>query len=113
MISIEFINLIIKRSALDRVYAGGSAKFILDNEPFDGYVRAYDESLVKFGAMNPNDIQVIAKHLESIGLVGISKKNDEELWVDFCVVDELMGATLACDWIHYDRESRSASILMT
>ena len=110
MIPIEFLNLVIKRSALDRVYKGSSSAFITAYEPFDGRVNAYDQDLVKFGAMGPNDIHEIARDMESLGLIGVSESNSQQVWTDFCVIDELMGPTLECDWIHYDGKSRTASL---
>jgi hypothetical protein len=111
MVPIEFLNLIIKRSALDHIYAGGSAAFIKEHEPFDGRVNAYDEHLVKFGVTDSADIRKIALDMDAIGLVGVSHTNDEPEWADYCVIDELMGPTLQCDWIQYDTKSRSVSFL--
>jgi hypothetical protein len=104
-VPIEFFNLVILRSALDEKYEGGSAAFIDDHGPFDGHVRAYDADLVKFGAMNPSD-----KYVESLGLAGVIKQGDIDSWGDFCVMDELMGPTLPCEWIEYDRENRLAAL---
>lgn len=108
-VPIEFLSLVINRTALDSIFEGGSEAFIKMNGPFDGRVKAYDESLIKFGAMSSNDILEIADFLESIGLVGVSRCDGEEMWTDFCVLDELMGPTLRCDWIHYSSESRTVS----
>ncbi len=109
-IPIEFISLVIRRSALDRVFKGGSEAFIQIYGPFDGRVNAFDDSLVKFGAMSSNDIFEIAKRLEALGLIGVSKEGSEEIWKDFCVVDELSGPTLRCDWISYDLKTRSVTL---
>ena len=109
-VPIEFFNLVILRSALDTKYEGGSAAFIDGHGPFDGHVRAYDADLVKFGAMNPSDMLSRTKYVESLGLVGVIKQGDIESWGDFCVMDELMGPTLPCEWIEYDRENRSAAL---
>jgi hypothetical protein len=108
VIPIEFLNLVIKRSALDRVYPGGSSAFIKEREPFDGRVKAFDESLVKFGAMGSNVINKLAQEMESIGLVGITRINNQECWADFCVIDQLMGPTACCKWIRYDRTMKTA-----
>ena len=111
MIPIEFLNLVIKRSSLDRVYPGGASVFIQNHEPFDGRVNAYDDHFVKFGAMGPEDIHAIAEDMESLGLIGITEQNGEQVWTDYCVIDELMGPTLQCDWIKYDRKSRAVKLI--
>jgi hypothetical protein len=108
-VPIEFFNLVILRSALDEKYEGGSSAFIDEHGPFDCHVRAFDADLVKFGAMNPSDMLSSTKYVESFGLTGVIKRGDTEIWCDFCVLDELMGPTLPCDWIEYDRAIRSAA----
>jgi hypothetical protein len=111
MIPIEFLNLIIKRSSLDRIYPGGSSAFITNHAPFDGQVNAYDEDFVKFGAMGPGDIHAIAEDMESLGLIGVTDKSGEQFWTDYCVIDELMGPTLRCDWIKYNGKSRTVELI--
>lgn len=111
MIPIEFLNLVIKRSSLDRFYPGGASVFIQNHEPFDGQVNAYDDHFVKFGAMGPNDIHAIAEDMESLGLIGITEQNGEQVWTDYCVIDELIGPTLQCNWIKYDRKTREVLIV--
>jgi hypothetical protein len=74
-------------------------------------VNAYDDHFVKFGAMGPNDIHAIAEDMESIGLIGITEQNGEQVWTDYCVIDELMGPTLQCNWIKYDRKTREVLIV--
>ena len=110
-IPIEFLNLVIRRSALNRVYPGGSSAFIQNHEPFDGRVNAYDDDFVKFGAMGPSDIHAIAEDVESLGLIGVEDKGGDQFWTDYCVIDELMGPTLQCDWIKYDRKFRAVKLI--
>lgn len=107
-IPIEFLNAIVKRSALDRVYPGGSAAYISDHGAFDGRVRAYDEYLVKVGAMSPDVIKMICDSWTELGLTDTTEVSGIKQWEDFCVVDELMGPTLKCDWIIYDPKNRKA-----
>jgi hypothetical protein len=111
MIPIEFLNLIIKRSSLDKIYPGGSSAFITNHEPFDGQVNAYDEDFVKFGAMGPGDIHAIAEDMESLGLIGVTDRSGEQFWIDYCVIDELFGPTLHCDWIKYDRKFKTVELI--
>lgn len=108
MIRIEFLSLVVRRSALDRVYRDGSSGFIRDHAHFDDRINTYDEALIKFGAMSPHDIHKIAQKMESLGLTGIVDLDGEQHWCDFCVVDELMGPSLKCDWIQYETKTRTA-----
>lgn len=111
MVQIEFINLLINRRSLDRVYPGGSEKFIRDWGPFNGRSSSYDDDLVKFGAMNPADIDELIQELQEIGLVGLADKDRQKVWVDFCVLDELMGLGARCDWVTYNYSERTASFV--
>jgi len=112
LVPIQFLNLIIKRSALDRVYSGGSSAFISENGPFDGKINAYDEHLVKFGTTDSSDIGSIAGRIEAIGLIGITKDEDKSVWTDYCVIEEAMGPTLRCDWIEYDWKKAEAAFAL-
>ena len=40
---------------------------------------------------------------DSQGLIGITEKDGQKQWKDFCVVEGMFGGlTLKCDWIEYD-----------
>jgi len=60
----------------------------------------------RVSSMSPADTQVDCKHIESRGLTGIVRTDDEETWGDFCVVDSLMGPTLHCSWIRLDHNAQ-------
>ncbi len=107
-IQIEFLNLVIKRSSLDRSYPGGSQAFIKEHQPFDGRVNCYDDFLVKFGAMNPQVIEDLMTELVSYGLEGCPELKQSDEWVDFCMVDELLGITGNCRWLVFEPSTREA-----
>jgi hypothetical protein len=104
---IEFICLIVNRHSLNRVYSGGSDQFIDDWGPFDGRSSDYDDHMVKVGAMNSSDIDNLILELSRIGLYGLCDVDGKKFWVDFCVVDELVGLRARCDWIGYDYDDRT------
>lgn len=110
-IPIQFLNVVIRRAAIDKIYPGGSLAFIREHAPFDGTVKAYDEKLVKFGAMSAIEIDKIAKYLVSLGFEGVSGQAVNLVWIDFCVIDELFGLTQSCYWIKYDTKTRTASCI--
>jgi hypothetical protein len=108
-VPIEFMSIVVNRAALDRQFSGGSAAFIAQHEPFDKKVNAYDQFLVKFGAPDSGQIYAITQDLESLGLKGMTQVEDENIWSDYCVIDEADGVTLRCDWISYDFKTRLAT----
>lgn len=108
-VPIEFICAIVKRSAIDRVFEGGSDGYMEVFGPFGGRVNSYDPWLIKEGAMNPLDIESVCKYWESLGLEGLVTVQGKKHWRDFCVIDELLGLTFPCHWLEYDRDSRLAT----
>ena len=111
MLKIEFICLLINRSSLDRKYPGGSDSFLEEWGPFNSRSSSYDDHMVKFGAMNSAVISDLIEKLESLGLVGLSEASGAKAWVDFCVVEELMGLRARCDWVSYNSRDRTASYI--
>lgn len=107
-VPIEFFNLVIRRSSLDRFYPGGSSQFLEDYGPFDNRVRAFDNHLVKLGAMNPRVIEALMTELENYGLKGRSGGTQSDDWLDFCIVDELLGINGNCYWLAYEPSIREA-----
>ena len=96
-ISIEFINLIIRKSTLESKYQGGLEQFIKDvsNKSF-----REDDELVRYGCMNGNALE---RFIDLILERGLEYKDKET--VDFVVINTLSGATWDVDWLEYDLES--------
>ena len=103
---IEFISIVAKRTAIEQRYKGGIAAFIKFKGPYDCVIYDKDEYLYKEGTMSPSAAKDICSEYERAGLRG--KSEDGKSWIDFCIIDELMGPTLECDWIFYDRKRRIA-----
>ena len=106
-VQIEFISVVIKKSSVEAKYSEGIKAFISSYGPFDGPVNDSDDYLLKEGSMSPDGARFICQFYEAIGLRGLSE--DESTWIDFCVVDQLMGPTRPCDWLVYDRKSCTAT----
>ena len=109
MLQIEFICLIINRMSLDRVYPGGSAEFITQHGPFQRRSADFDAHLIRFGAMDPSVIEDLIEMMVGYGLVGLATMNGEKRWVDFCVIEELMGLRARCEWVKYDDRERTVT----
>jgi len=80
VLRIEFICLVVNRRSLDQIYPGGSNEFIKDWGPFNGRSSAYDDDLIKFGAMDPAVIDDLIRRLEDLGLVGLSQESGIKEW---------------------------------
>ena len=105
-IYLEFIDLIIPISNIDKVYAGGFAQFKQDNIKSFGLKMWHDDFLYRDGAMGALDMQFLCEKWEAIGLKGMIEIEGQRKWVEFCVFEGLFGgATLTCDWLEYDRKS--------
>jgi len=99
-VAIEFISIVVKKSAVQEKWGGGISAYKRWKGPFNGSVYDEDDYLLKEGTMSPLEAQDICSEYEAFGLQG--RSIDGTSWVDFCVIDELKGPTLKCDWIVYD-----------
>ena len=98
-VKLEFISLVVPIEKIEEHYPEGFTKFKQDNHKLIGGKILYDNYLMKDGAMNPMDIEALAKEWESYGLIGIVEENGKRKWKDFCVIDYFGGLSLPCDWI--------------
>jgi hypothetical protein len=106
-IATEFIDFIVPIQTIRDKYPGGWEQCLKDHEHLIGGRIWYDEHLFRDGAMNPMDIEYLVERWEAMGFEGIVMENNQEIWKDICVF-EMGGATLKCDWIDFDRETRTA-----
>jgi hypothetical protein len=93
-ISLEFINLIIRKSTLETKYQGGIEKFIKDvpNQSF-----REDEELVRFGCMNGIDLEKFIELTLERGLEYKEKDTD-----DFVIINSYSGASWDVSWLEHD-----------
>jgi hypothetical protein len=115
-IECNFLILLLPIAVIESRYAGGWEKCRADfgfKDASNSHQSRFlhDEHLLGIGAMNPNDIEELVSDWARLGFLGIVEENGEEVWKEMCVVDELFGPTLRCDWINYDRKTRTASII--
>lgn len=96
-IEIEFINLIIPKEILEEKYGGGIEKFKTDcpNKSF-----REDESLVRVGFMNNNDLYNFLDVVTSNGL-----EYKEEFTTDFVIINTLSGVSWDVDWVEHNFSS--------
>ena len=59
-------------------------------------------------------IQSVSAQRVKLGDPGSVDANGERVWSDFCVVESIFGGpTLACDWLDFDPETRTAFLAGT
>lgn len=96
-IEIEFINLIIPKEIIIEKYVGGLNKFKSDcpNKSL-----REDESLIRVGFMNNNDLY---KFLDLVTSYGLEYK--EGFTTDFVIINVLSGLSWEVDWVEHDFRS--------
>ena len=106
-IATEFIDFIVPIQTIRDKYPGGWEQCLKDHQNLIGGRVWYDDHLFRDGAMNPMDIESLVEKSEAKGFEGIVTREGRKYWKDMCVF-EMGGATLLCDWIDFDRETRTA-----
>jgi hypothetical protein len=95
----EALNVVVKRSSIDRLYPGGFTAF----ETFAPYIGpgidtfCADDQLARIGFTNSGDIRSFCEQLEQFGF---RPPTDT---VDLVVVSALTGPTVQCDWLEFVR----------
>ena len=98
-IALEFLNLIIPIKNIDRVYPGGFEQYKIDNAEAIGKKIWYDEYIVRDGAMGWEDIETLLNEWRDRGLELVKEIDGQNNWSDVCVLYDIDGPTLPCDWI--------------
>jgi hypothetical protein len=106
-IATEFIDFIVPIQTIRDKYPGGWEQCIKDHANLIGGRVWYDDYLFRDGAMGALDMEYLVEHWEAMGLEGVAESEGRKYWKDMCVF-QMGGATLPCDWIDFDRETRTA-----
>jgi hypothetical protein len=92
---IEALNVVVRRSSIDRRYPGGFPAFEA-NAPYLGPgvdTFCADDQLVRIGFTNSGDIRLFCEDLERLGF------RPPTDMVDLVIVSVLTGPTVRCDWL--------------
>lgn len=100
-VALEFINVLIRRDAIEQKIQGGWRQFT-DGSNSPGGIRWHDDYLFRTGAMSPAVVEDIVRSFTELGLSDTKIVNGEEHWDDLCVFENMFGASLRCDWLDYD-----------
>jgi hypothetical protein len=89
-VQLEFISVIIPIQKIEQHYVGGLKQCLIDFRYSIGKRIWCDTKLFRDGLTTCE-----------------TQDNVPIKWLDVCVVDELWGPTLECDWLAIDRRTRS------
>ncbi len=104
-VHLEFINVLIRRDALERVYPGGFEQYVRDNAEFIGITCWFDEDIVREGAMSPQDAKGIVEYWEGLGLKAATYKRGRPVeWIELCVAG-FGGPSVPCSWLSFSIEN--------
>lgn len=104
-VALEFLNLIIPVEKIGSHYPGGFSAYKTHYANLIGGRVWFDNYLVRDGAMNPMDMELLTREWESYGLKGATEENGVMVWKDFCVADTSGGPTLPCNWLIVENQS--------
>lgn len=104
-VALEFLNLIIPVEKIGSHYPGGFSAYKTHFTNLIGGRVWFDNYLVRDGAMNPMDMELLTGEWESYGLKGATEENGVMVWKDFCVADTSGGPTLPCNWLIVENQS--------
>jgi hypothetical protein len=107
-VQLQFLSVIVPIIKIEEHYSGGIRQYLTDSHNALGKTIWCDSKLLRNGAMNDFDIEIIVEFWKKLGLkIHEFKDGNPSKWIDVCVVDELWGPTLDCDWLVMDRKTRS------
>jgi len=113
-IALEFIDLVVPVSIIEKKYPGGWERCLLDHAELIGGAVWYDENLFRDGAMNPLDIESLVEQWGKLGMEPTDLRDGMRVWKDVCVVESMSGGpTLPCDWLTFDPDERIAFLTGT
>jgi hypothetical protein len=92
---LEFISVVVRREAIDRLTPGGLREFIRHHA--NGPTTCADDELVRVGFMSPEDAKAFCDELTGVGMRFL----EDGKACDMVVIDRLIGPTTPCDWIEF------------
>ena len=108
-VGLEFVSLVLKRSAIDLKYPGGSDAYLKECGDCVGISVSYDEFLIRQSAMSSRDLEQLIQSWQSYGLIVRKRVKSKMSWIDMCVVHAFCGPSKPCDWLAFDQDTQSVS----
>ena len=91
---IEGISVVVKRSSIDQLFAGGWESFV---EAVPNSTLCVDAHLARVGFLSPQETETFVQRLVSKALTFVA----DGRCVDIAVVDQMRGPTMSVDWLEY------------
>ncbi len=111
-IALEFIDLVVPIARIRESYPGGWEQLLLDYRARIGRRVWHDRHLLRDGAMSVEEVNVLVEGWAVLGFEPTGTGRAGRYWKDLCVVDWRRGGpTLPCDWLAFDRASRTAHLV--
>lgn len=108
-IALEFIDFVVPITVIQEKYPGGWEQCKQDHERLIGGRVWFDEHLLRDGAMNPRDIELLIQEWTELGFEPFEERDGQRAWKDCCVVEGMFGgATMPCDWLVVTEDGYSA-----
>jgi len=108
-IALEFIDLVVPISLIEKKYPGGWARCQKDYERQIGSRMWFDDHLLRDGAMSGRDIEYLPQNWTVHGFEPTGDCDGELFWKDCCVVESMLGGlSLPCDWLEFGPGGQSA-----
>lgn len=99
-VALEFIDFIVPLAVIREKYPGGWEQCLKDHERLIGGRVWYDKHLLRDGAMNPRDIELLVQEWTELGFEPFEERDGERVWKDCCVVEGMFcGITMPCNWL--------------
>ena len=110
-IGLEFVDVIVPIARIREIYPGGWEQCLLDHSPLLGRRVWYDRHLFRDGALNPEGAKLLVEGWATLGFEPTGSRREGVYWKDLCVINWRRGGpTRPCDWLRFDRSSRTAHL---
>ena len=113
-IALEYFNLIIPISVIDRKYPGGWARCREEHglqESVSSFGACqHDGELFRDGAMNQFDLAMMVERWTSLGFKATKRRDGQKVAADFCIYATFSDAPVhPCEWLKIDTDQATAS----
>lgn len=109
-IALEFFNFVVPIKLIRQKYPGGWEQCLRDHRHLLNGRVWFDEHLFRNGSMGPPGIESLIEEWESRGFECFVQKDGRDCWNEVAVC-ESGGASLECDWLGFNHETRAAYLI--
>ncbi len=113
-IALEFIDVVIPIARIRESYPGGWEQCLRDYARLLGRRVWHDRHLFRDGAMSVPEVRELVEGWAVLGFEPTGQRDGQLYWKDVCVIEwRRRGPTRPCDWLAFDRASRTAHLAGT